>query len=235
MPVVPRIERPPTMPRRPLSVFAASASPPGIAISTSASAAHPTRGGDFGDRVADHPPRHRIDRRLARRNRQGRAASPCRRPRRRERSRRRPARRPHRREDSAPCVTSGSSPASLTTPAVAESSSRRVIARAKARPLAARQRHLDRIGKFAGRPARQTPPSPPRWRRCRWSIPGAMGDPARSMRHPYSPARRHRHHGSAHRMTAWDIDRRRGASGVPVLDARPCLACGRRARAIPGC
>ena len=41
MPVVPRIDKPPTMPRRPLSVFAASASPPGIEISTSASAARP--------------------------------------------------------------------------------------------------------------------------------------------------------------------------------------------------
>src|SRR6202161_2600683 len=40
MPVVPRIDSPPTMPRRRWSVFAASASPPGIEISTSASAAH---------------------------------------------------------------------------------------------------------------------------------------------------------------------------------------------------
>jgi hypothetical protein len=32
MPVVPRIDRPPTMPRRPLRVFAACASPPGIDI-----------------------------------------------------------------------------------------------------------------------------------------------------------------------------------------------------------
>ena len=37
MPVVPRIDRPPTMPSRPLSVFSASAAPPGIAISTSTS------------------------------------------------------------------------------------------------------------------------------------------------------------------------------------------------------
>ena len=39
MPVVPRIDRPPTMPSRRLSVFAASASPPGMAISTSTSPA----------------------------------------------------------------------------------------------------------------------------------------------------------------------------------------------------
>ena len=52
---------------------------------------------------------------------------------------------------SAPCVTSGSSPASLTMPAVAQPSSFPACQRQrKARPLAARQRHFDRIGKFAG-------------------------------------------------------------------------------------
>src|SRR5216684_815538 len=39
MPVVPRIDNPPIMPRRALSVFAASASPPGMAIITARSGA----------------------------------------------------------------------------------------------------------------------------------------------------------------------------------------------------
>ena len=68
MPVVPRIDRPPTMPSRPLSVFAASASPPGIEISTSTSTARAGRGGDFGDGVGDDAAGHRIDRGLARRH-----------------------------------------------------------------------------------------------------------------------------------------------------------------------
>ena len=41
MPVVPRIESPPTMPRRGFQVFCASASPPGIEISISASGVAP--------------------------------------------------------------------------------------------------------------------------------------------------------------------------------------------------
>ena len=41
MPVVPRIDSPPTMPSRPLRVLAASASPPGMAISISTSPASP--------------------------------------------------------------------------------------------------------------------------------------------------------------------------------------------------
>ena len=74
MPVVPRIDRPPTMPSRPLSVlrrecFAARNGDLDLGVGGAAAS-----GGDFGDSVADHAPRHRIDRRLARRNRKARPA-----------------------------------------------------------------------------------------------------------------------------------------------------------------
>ena len=72
MPVVPRIESPPTMPRRGFQVFCASASPPGMEISISASARDAVRRRDLLDRLRHHPARHRIDRRLARRDRQAR-------------------------------------------------------------------------------------------------------------------------------------------------------------------
>ena len=52
MPVVPRIDSPPTMPSRAFSVRSASSSPPGIAISTSTSAL--AAGRDLGQRRADH-------------------------------------------------------------------------------------------------------------------------------------------------------------------------------------
>jgi len=51
MPVVPRIDNPPTMPSRPLRVRAASASPSGIAISTSTSPAAPMLARQLGDDV----------------------------------------------------------------------------------------------------------------------------------------------------------------------------------------
>ncbi len=57
------------MPRRPFSVLAASASPPGMAISISTSPVVAMRRGDFGDGRAHHLPRHRIDGGLARRER----------------------------------------------------------------------------------------------------------------------------------------------------------------------
>ena len=72
MPVVPRIERPPTMPSRPLSVLAASASPPGIAISTSTSPLACAAAATSAMAVRDHLARHRIDGGLARRDRQPR-------------------------------------------------------------------------------------------------------------------------------------------------------------------
>ncbi len=150
MPVVPRIDRPPTMPSRPLSVLAASASPPGMAISISASARSAGCGGDFGDGVTHHPPRHRIDRRLARRHRKpgprhgadalagakrhagaGRAE-------------------PHRGDDKRAMRNIG-----IVAGVFDHASGRRVLVpsrhgQRKARPLAARQSHVDRIGKFAG-------------------------------------------------------------------------------------
>ena len=72
MPVVPRIESPPTMPSRPLSVFAASAPPPGIAISTSTSPLACAAAATSAMAVADHLARHRIDGGLARRDREPR-------------------------------------------------------------------------------------------------------------------------------------------------------------------
>ena len=66
-PVVPRIEMPPRMPRRPFSVFSAIVSPSGTEISTSKSA---VIAGRLGDCLGDHLARHRIDRRLAGRDRQ---------------------------------------------------------------------------------------------------------------------------------------------------------------------
>ena len=139
----------------------------------------PSRRGDLGDRGADHLARHRIDGGLAGRQRQagprhgadaragpeGDAAARARRAARVART-------------SAPWVTSGSSPASLTTPALAQPASRRVSASAKAARCAARQRDLDRVGKLAGRAAPRRPPWRRRWRRRRWSSRGAAVEPA---------------------------------------------------------
>ena len=131
MPVVPRIDRPPTMPRRPLSVFAASASPPGIEISTSASAAHDAAAATSAmaswimrrgtGLMAGSP---------GGTGRPGRVTVPTPSPARKlTPAPRLPARTVA--QINAPWVTSGSSPASLMMPAVAELSSLRVMASAK--------------------------------------------------------------------------------------------------------
>ena len=123
MPVVPRIDSPPTMPSRALSVFAASASPPGMAISISTSPHARARAATSAIAAAHHLPRHRIDRRLARRHRQpGPRHGADARPGRNVHAAARRARRTVA-STSAPWVTSGSSPASLITPAVAAPSS----------------------------------------------------------------------------------------------------------------
>ncbi len=69
-PVVPRMESPPMMPSRALSVFFAIASPPGNRDRDDRVGAGPALGGKLGDRLGDHRPRHRIDRRLAHRQRE---------------------------------------------------------------------------------------------------------------------------------------------------------------------
>ena len=195
MPVVPRIDRPPTMPSRPFSVLAASAAPPGMAISISASAARPMRGGDFGDGVADHAPRHRIDRGLAGRNRKSR-------PRHRADAlagakRYAGARRakPHRRDDERAVrhvriVAGVLDHAGGRRPAVPARHRQR-----EAWPLAARQCHLDRIGKFAGDQRGK--------RRLRRRGGAGAGGPSPAQwpflplhAASFSPARRNRHHGS---------------------------------------
>ena len=131
MPVVPRIERPPTMPSRPLSVLAASAAPPGTAISTSTS---PLACAAAATSAMAAP--------IIWRGTGLMAGSPggIARPARVTMPTPSPARKitplpgiPRRTvaRMRAPWVTSGSSPASLTTPAVAESVPMRVIASAK--------------------------------------------------------------------------------------------------------
>ena len=135
------------------------------------------RRGDFGDGVADHAARHRIDRRLAGRQRQAGARHRADAFAGAERHAGAGRAGPHRREDQRAMRHVG------IVAGVLDDAGRGgclVLARQserEARPLAARQRHLDRIGKFAGHQRRDTPPSPPRRRRCRWSSPGATGDP----------------------------------------------------------
>src|SRR5580704_1066608 len=131
MPVVPRIDSPPTMPRRPLRVFAASASPPGIETSISASAAHDAATATSA--MASWIMRRGVGLMAGSPGGTGRPArvtvpTPS------------PARKltpapllPARTvaQIKAPWVTSGSSPASLMMPAVAALSSLRVMASAK--------------------------------------------------------------------------------------------------------
>ena len=220
MPVVPRIDRPPTMPSRALSVFAASASPPGMAISTSASAAHAGRRRDFGDGVADHAPRHRIDRRLAGRQRQagprdradalagakrhagaGRAGA-------------------HRGQDQRAMGHIGIVARVLDDARRSPSLRPFASAQARSRALAARQRELDRIGKVAGHAAPRRPLWPPRWRRRRWSSRAAAGVPRCSMlRLSFSPGRCADRHDAAART----VD---DATGARLIDCRAAL--GRR-------
>ncbi len=141
-------------PRR-SSVLAASASPPGMEISTSTSPASAMRGGDLGDRrrassgaapglIAGSP---------GGMGRPGRVTVPTPSPARKVTPLPGAPRRTVARI-SAPWVTSGSSPASLTTPAVAAPSPGRCGGQGEGRALAARQGHLHRIGKFAGQQRR---------------------------------------------------------------------------------
>ncbi len=180
MPVVPRMERPPTMPRRPLSVFAASASPPGTAISTSTSPLACVAAATSAMAVpiiwrgtglmagspggTGSPARVTVPTPSPARNVTPLPGLP-----RRTVARMR-----------APWVTSGSSPASFTTPAVAQSASLRVTASAKLGRSPLWQRHLDRIGERPGQQRRHRPPWRPRWRRCRWSSRGGAEGLARS-------------------------------------------------------
>ena len=70
---------------------------------------------------------------------------------------------------SAPWVTSGSSPASLTMPARARSVAQFGERQRKARRLAARQADRHRVGKPAGQQRGKAPRAPPPRRRRRWS------------------------------------------------------------------
>ena len=72
MPVVPRIEMPPTMPSRGFQVCFASSSPPGTEIVDLHVRLRAMRDRDLLDHLRHHAPRHRIDRRLADRDRQAR-------------------------------------------------------------------------------------------------------------------------------------------------------------------
>ena len=126
------------------------------------------------DDLAHHPPRRRIDGGLADRQRQarlGNRADPfagrgtgC---------RCRPSPNRTSARIRAPWVTSGSSPASFTMPAMATSGFSSARANGEARPFALRQRDLDRIGKPAGQQRREARPWSPPWRRRRWSSRGA--------------------------------------------------------------
>ena len=198
IPVVPRIDRPPTMPSRPLSVFAASASPPGMEISTSASAAWPTASGDFGDGVADHAPRHRIDRRLAGWNGKTgprhhadafagakRYAGPG-------------SARAHRRHDQRPMSDVGIVAGILDHPGRCGISFLPRQRQHEAWTFAARQRHLDGVWELPGEQSGKR-------RLCRRRGTGAGGPtpaqwPFLPLHAPtFSPGYRHRHHRSARR------------------------------------
>ncbi len=182
------------MPRRPLSVFAASASPPGIEISTSASAAQRGCGGDFGDGVLDHAARHRIDGGFA--GRHGKAGS-------------------RHRADALAGAKAHAGAALARAHGRADQGAVghiRIVARIlddaggrgtvvlachgerKARPLAARQGHRDRIGEFAGHQRGEGGLGRRRG--------AGAGGPTPAQRAfllghalPFSPGRRDRHHG----------------------------------------
>ena len=160
MPVVPRIDSPPTMPSRALSVFGAISSPPGMEISTSTSSARRCGAATSSMASRDHLARHRIDRGLAGRNGQARPRHGAD-PRAGPEATPEPARRGRTVETiSAPCVTSGSSPASLTTPAAPRL--RRLRWQARRRALRRPAAHLDGVGKLARDQRRDMPPWPPR-------------------------------------------------------------------------
>ena len=157
-------------------------------------------GGDFSDSVAHHAPRHRIDRRLARRNRKSR---PCYGADAFAGAKRhavaRPAE-PHRRDDERAVRHVG-----IVAGVLDHACARRIPSpvchrQRKAWPLAARQCHLDRIGKFAGdeRGKRRLRrgggagaggPSPAQWPFLALhmsSFNHASFNPARCNRHPWS-------------------------------------------------
>ena len=124
--------------------------------------------------LGHHPPRHRIDRRLADRDRQARlghradAAAGA------EAARRcPPAAWRSSARISAPWVTSGSSPASLMMPALATPSPSASRARAKLGVSPLGRVIVDRIGKLAGQQRRVGGGRGAPWRRRRWSSRGA--------------------------------------------------------------
>ena len=162
------------MPRRGLSVFCASASPPSgtdtLDLEIGPLARH------LGDRLRDHPARHGVDGRLAGRDRQ---AGPRHQPDALAAPEGDAGARPRRAAPcsctSAPCVTSGSSPASLTMPAM-----RPAVAQSRSPP--ARRRRVA-AGQRRSRPDRESParaapsrrPWPPPWRRRRSSSRASAG------------------------------------------------------------
>jgi len=172
IPVVPRMDKPPTMPRRPFNVRAANASPSGMEISTTTSRGAPKTAATSVTAERNHLAGHWVDRRLAGRQRQAGAGdradagtgakcySGARQP------------RVTVARISAPWVTSGSSPASFTTAALA---ARRPVRFRRGQTRRARRvaRSLRPGRERRRRAAPRRRPWRRRWRRCRWSSPGA--------------------------------------------------------------
>ena len=156
MPVVPSTDSPPTMPSRAFIVFSARRSPPGIAIVTV------TSGGGAPFASARSSSCSRIIARGAgliagsptASGRPGRVTVPTPSPA-RKRMPRPGAAQASSATISAPCVTSGSSPASLTMPARARAVRLLGERQRKARRLPAGQADRDRIGKTAGQQRRE--------------------------------------------------------------------------------
>ena len=153
------------------------------------------RGGDFGDGITDHAPRYRIDGGLARRDRKAgprHRADALARAKGHAVARRAGA---HRREDERAMRHVGIVAGVLDH---AGGSGIFVLSRQGEREawaLAARQRHLDRVGKFAGYERRK--------RRLRRRSGAGAGGPSPAQRallplhaSPFSAARSDRHHGS---------------------------------------
>ena len=134
MPVVPSTDSPPTMPsRRVHRLFRETLAAGDRDRDGDVGRRRAVRLGEIVELLADHRARRRVDRRFADARAAGRAGSPCRRLRRRESRCRVPgAAQASSATISAPCVTSGSSPASLTMPA-------RAPCRSPARPAPARK------------------------------------------------------------------------------------------------
>ena len=161
-------------PSRPFRVFCASSSPPGMAMVIGDVRRRSGRRRDLGDGLAHHLARHRVDRGLARRELAGLAGSPCRRPARVEGDARCPAA-PGRTvaRTRQPWVTSGSSPASLTTAAVAAPACTARARPARSWPFRRAAGGSSPGRRSPGRPAHRRPPWPPPWRRRPWSSRGA--------------------------------------------------------------